>query len=332
MEIHYKIKLFLAILPKVAIATIMVFVTTHACIWVSENYFFDKFYYKKSADYGYFVLDDYEEYNERSKELNALRYEKPIKKTDSNYFNIGIFGDSYVYGTGIKNKQRFYHLLEKELNKIRKTKVTAFSESSTSPINFLEWHDLLVSAGNKYDLIIIALVDNDAFIRPKPDLTPLDHKNIVSDCQKSFPSVTPIFDISLKLFYNGINDDERDANKISEIAYEESWKNPVNQCVLRKSLMALPTENTIYFITADYNNYSDKFAIYQKTLLENSKFVLSSSIGKNLPKYQKYWRQDPFQSFAVSRMEQHPNKVANQMYADILLNEITTNPRWKFKQ
>src|SRR3989344_6833304 len=102
----------------------------------SEKYFFDKFYYYKSASHGYVnpiwnpLINGSNPsiVEERIKDLRALieitrkDSEANNQLSPSNYFRIAIIGDSMVYGLGIRNNERFSYLLEQKLNKIKPTK------------------------------------------------------------------------------------------------------------------------------------------------------------------------------------------------------------------
>lgn len=325
------IKPFIKNLIVVFTLALTSFATYLLCYHIAEKYFFDRFFYKKSAEFGYYVPNSQSiSFVDRNKGMSLLQNEgNQVPVANSGDFKIAIIGDSYVFGYGIKNENRFAKILENKLNKIKPTKVISLSETSSSPINYLDWYKKL-KVNSPVDLYIFTLVDNDAYIRPNTDMTPFDTGDIVKKCQSEHPTITPILDTSLRFFYQGISRDDASSNQIASDEYISSWSNPINLCVLDASLGQLPTDNSIYFIPDNYNDNSDKYQKYQDYLDKYKKQVVSSINGKNMLKYKKYW-DNPYQHFTVSHMEQHPNQMANQMYADVLFNEITSNPKWQFK-
>ena len=328
MELSKSIKIIIT----TAISIFTCFFAYRFCYFIAEKYFFDKFFYKKSSEYGYCYSIKNGSCKDRYKYIELLSSNDSLEQiNNTDDYKIVIIGDSYVLGMGIKNEERFANVLEKKLNKIKPTKIISFSDTSMSPINYLNWYEQIKTRINA-DLYIFALVNNDAYIRPDTHGAAIDTDNIINNCQKSFPDKSPILDTSLLFFYKGLNSDNNsNLEKIAASDFENSWSNPINLCVLNTSLSKLPTSSAIYFITDDYFNNNDKYKIYKDYLIKNNKNIISSTEGKNLPKYSKYWNKDIYQKFQVSKMELHPNTLANKMYADILFQEITSNPQFNFK-
>jgi len=308
------------------------FFTSRFCYFIAEKYFFDKFFYKKSSEFGYCYSIKNGSCKDRYKYIELLNSDDLIEQiNNTDDYKIVIFGDSYVLGMGVKDEERFANILEKKLNKIKPTKIISFSDTSMSPINYLNWYEQIKTKINA-DLYVFALVNNDAYIRPDTHGAAIDTDHIINNCQKSFPDKSPILDTSLLFFYKGLNSDNNsNLEKIAASDFENSWSNPINLCVLDNSLSKLPTSNAIYFITDNYFNNNDKYKIYQNYLTKNDKYIVSSIEGKNLPKYSNYWTKNVYENFQVSKKELHPNVLANKMYTDILFQEITTNSKFNFK-
>jgi hypothetical protein len=110
---------------------------------------------------------------------------------------------------------------------------------------------------------------------------------------------------------------------------EQAWFNPINLCVFRSNLNNLPREKTLYFITDGYfyDNDKDTYLNELKTLKKN---IINSNIITTSPKYIDKVFKDDAPKLTVSKSEGHPSAFANQMYADILFDEITTNSQWNF--
>src|SRR5688572_11695772 len=116
-------------------------------LYISETFFFDKFHYNKSTKYGYLT----DEINPLAREKNPTAIEQRLSDlrtlfprspndtqimgrsiNNNKQYTIVIVGDSVVYGTGVKDGERFSVLLEKELNKVRPTKVYALAQPGDS--------------------------------------------------------------------------------------------------------------------------------------------------------------------------------------------------------
>lgn len=297
------------------------------CRFIAEKYLFDRFFYRKSISHGYVLKDKLlSDYGNRAKDLIAIK-EKAQNIFESNnkqVFKVAIIGDSYVWGQGIRNNQRLKSILEQKLNKIRPTKIIAIGQLGNSTLDYLKYYEDIQHI-TKTDLNIFVIVGNDAFINFHQE-----YRGVVEKCQNLFPHIKPVCEIYGDLNSKGYNL----ANPTQEIldiitkAHGDSWINPINQCVVNTSSLLLPTEKSIYFIPDNYttdNSYDTYINFFKKT----NKFIISIENSKNLKKYKKYWN-DPYKYFTVSPLEGHPSALANQAYADILYNEITTNPRWNF--
>lgn len=285
---------------------IVSFIAYKLCYFIAEKYYFDKFFYQKSLTHGYWIDGkNYSDYGNRTKDIifwELYKKDNPIvpkTEDDSNYYKIAIIGDSYVWGQGLINQDRFVEILSNKLNKIKATKIISIALPNWNNLDYLNAYQRM----KKYyspDLTIFTLVSNDILINKSDSDIPL-----VKQCQKDNNQL-PTYNSTLK-----------------EINI--AWTNPLNICVLDNSLSSLPTDNTIYFLTEEYDYNWNLTQYYRQHLTKQHKYILSSSIGKNIPKYQRYWNTNMWRNFTISSVEGHPNPLANQMYADLLFNEITTN-------
>ncbi|KKQ49358.1 MAG: hypothetical protein US68_C0016G0018, partial [Candidatus Shapirobacteria bacterium GW2011_GWE1_38_10] len=92
------------------------------------------FFYQKSITHGYWIPSKHpthDDFGHRAKDIYQLQSGQPdpLKTNNSDIFKIALYGDSYVWGQGIKNEQRFAKLLETKLNKIRPTKIISLAET-----------------------------------------------------------------------------------------------------------------------------------------------------------------------------------------------------------
>lgn len=323
-------KKYSKLIAIISLAALSFFVTYQICYWTAEKYFFDKFFYKKSVKHGYLFCDQdgchLEKYGKRSKDIiNLLSKPSPdnqttkvLGKNAEDIFTIAVIGDSYVWGVGVKNNERFPVLLEKKLNETRKTKILSYGYPGHNLIDHLVKMNLIFkSPGLNIDLYIFTLITNDILIRQKK-LKDQVTEQIIKECSSVGEYI-----------YNDYATYNKD-NHPYHIWVDKAWKNEANLCVFEKCISYFPY-NTIYFATTDYytNNEYDAYEVYKNILEKNDFFVLSAKKGREIENYQKYW--DSLEEhFHVSQKEPHSSKIAHQMYADILYQEITTYPRWGF--
>ncbi|HWS48743.1 MAG TPA: hypothetical protein VN174_01670 [Candidatus Methanoperedens sp.] len=308
------------VLPLLFLSILLSLSTYLFCYLIAEKYFFDKFFYQKSIAHGY-IPENYNKSNhidfgERSQDLETQSNFKldDMEKT----YTIVIFGDSYLWGQGVKNNQRFSHLLSKKLNKIRPTKILSLGKTGWNIVDYLNNYQSLSKTLNP-NITIFSLVENDILVNKNDKSSP-----VYNQCLSTTQNYRPVFDSD----FISQNDIHHLLNYESFIT--SAWNNPVNMCILNQSLSILPKDKSIYFITTDYFGNNFLYKKYQEFLINHSKYLLSTNINTlKLPKYIKYYNNIQ-KYFIISQKEGHPSALANQMYADILYNEITTNPQWEF--
>ncbi|HWS48741.1 MAG TPA: hypothetical protein VN174_01660 [Candidatus Methanoperedens sp.] len=288
-------------------------IVSYLCYRLAEKYFFDKFFYQKSNTHGYVLSEEnfnFLDYGDRGKDLSALNNLNELKgEILQNQFRIAIIGDSHVWGQGVRNNQRFAKLLEKRLNKIRPTRVFSYGKRGN---NTLDYYNSYQRISNLIfaNLYIILPVTNDAILNKSNTNDP-----ITNNCQKKYINEKPTYFIEDFPIDSIIN---------------QSWKNPINQCVVDQSIQLLPKDNAIFLIDKDYHRDNTQFDYYHQLLTKNNKTTISTSIGKYMDKYKRYFDEKVYMNFSLSPTDPHPNALANQMYSDILFSEITTNPKWSF--
>ncbi len=306
------------IISLIIFSLLISFLTYKICYFIAEKYFFDKFFYQKNTNYGYWIPNkklSYQDFGDRAKDLLAL--DNKNLKADPYKYNIVVFGDSHLWGQGIKNEQRFAKLLEDKLNKFFPTKVYSFGKPGN---DIIDYRNFLVKTQYYFtaNLYIVLPVDNDALINSNHD-----DSTILSNCQKEFPKLNPIFTPK---------DYEKVSNQTSylEEQISLSWQNQMNVCVVDKSLQFFPVNKTIFLIDKNYNRDNPHLKIYQQLIFQNGQYQISTEVGKFMNKYRNNFNKKVYSNFQVSHLDPHPNALANQMYADILFDEIITNSKWGF--
>lgn len=290
---------------------------------IAENFFFDKLFYQKSELHGYYTCTettcDFDGAGQRLADTSDLLTLNPGKtspkvlgrKTNSNTFQIALVGDSYVYGTGVKEHERFQILLESMLSEIRPTKIYSFAMPGDSILDNMVKYKLIKE---NYDihLYIFVLVENDLIFRPKSEYSSDLYTSILESCKSE--------DKNMVLTGDGLGG--------YAMRVKISLNNEPNLCVLRKIATEFP-KNAIYF-AADYGFHkSPGIDNYLNAFTNSNLNAITAQKGKELTDFDdpKYWQQG-YEYFRVSKADGHPSKLAHKMYAQILFNEITKNPKW----
>ena len=294
--------------------------------FIAENYFFDKLFYKKSKDHGYLSCDtgdcSLERFKDSSKDLRYIKdsggsfiNQTVLGKSSNDPYKIAIIGDSYVWGEGVKNDKTVSPVLEDKLNKIKNTQVFQLGWPGDSILSNYEKYKLIQQREN-IDLYVFVLVDNDLMFRPQAQHDSNIFESIISRCRKPYDNIT---------YNQNENVPGYDHDKIKQ----ESFENPQNICVLNEVISLLPKANAIYFSSYPPSKNYPLYQKYARYLEDEELYILSSDKGEEMNEYKKYWENHK-KYFTVSQKEPHPSNLAHKMFADILFEEITINPRWNF--
>lgn len=304
---------------KISLAILTVIASIHASYFIAEHFFFDKFFYQKSMKYGYMYYSnaDLRKMGQRASDVIWLQNEMkgfPQNENQTNTsFNIAIIGDSATWGQGIKNEERYAVLLEKELSKIRKTKVYSYAlpgdnfTQNYEKVKYLE----SIQDRHKIDLYILGLGYSDAFVTASDRYSADLSKQLLEECSKNSQ---PVYDS-----YVSPTDTFNDYNKNIEKALENS----ANLCIINKIISILPKNSIV--LETDNNPpgyyFHDKFGeIFSK---------YSFKLLTPAPYFKNTW--DPFNlnSTTVSKKEGHPSRYANIIFAKILYEEITKSQEFR---
>ena len=307
--------------------------------WVAERYFFDKFFYYKSIEFGYWGVkkdQKLEDFGERTKDLAALLHSKKqitnrenvlgneiVKKKE---YTIFVIGDSYVFGQGIRQEDRFSIRLARELNKIRKTKVYNFGSSGNSFLeNYLFYKEAVATIGNP-SLVIFGLVTNDFLILPTCIVRCEERKTILDSCTG-------------KLIYEPRIDGSSEASQ--ERVYGEAQKesldvNSRNFCIFSKVTPLFPRENTIYFdFDAIRHPKWDLKSNFIQAYKNNDILVFDAMpyLRKPYPRlYSQVLHVGAVKPLDVSNKDTHPSRLAHKIYAEALTDEIVSNSKLGFQK
>lgn len=337
---------FVFVLGTILVTLISLLVSLLLAYWVAERYFFDKLFYKKSIAHGYWQrYSRLEDYGSRSRDLVNLKSLWGSKYRNNqilgasenlegkDVYTIAVIGDSYVWGVGLRFKQTFTQILEKKLNQARKTKVLVFGNSGDSILEYLDRY-YVASQVHPVNLFIFVLTENDMMLNADDRLVSSIARDILTECSEEIQLTPIVYDPST--FYNNRMQvknagftNELEAKVVSAIV--SSCRTESNLCVTDSVLNFLSKvgHSAIYFVSDNYRNDRYCWDVYISAMSTYNLNMVSSSEGRSIKKYIKHWN-DPFKNFTVSPQETHPSKIAHQMYADILYNEIVGDMKYGF--
>lgn len=215
-----------------------------------------------------------------------------------------VIGDSVVYGQGLLTSQRFTNKLQRMLNRIRPTRVFNLGECGA---NLYQNYLSASRFKNKLnpDLAVITFIGNDL---------------LVIDGDKDYPKRLEKSDRLVHIRWDaGITPEGyTDAVLKSFDESTDNWK------MLMYLLPKLPKLNTLYSFLIIKNDemFKEKIKTVSSLFEEHSLRTIDTfNLLEN-----KYKRKN----FKVSSIESHPNAQANQMFAERLYQEITSNPKYGF--
>ncbi|MBI5356942.1 SGNH/GDSL hydrolase family protein [Candidatus Collierbacteria bacterium] len=260
----------------------------------------------KDPDYGY-------EINGRgfcNADLNSDGFrdrEFTPKKDDE--FLITIIGDSLVYGPGLLIKDRFTNLLQKKLNKIRKTRVFNLGKCGSNLYQNYIRDDEFRKKLNP-DLVIFGISENDLLIDRNLRDSPYSEHDILDK----------------KIVYSLRSSD--DPLEYSKRVFATLDKGSMNYLMFLELSSKMPRDKTLYYLLTScsenltHHKLIDEFNKKSFFTIEN--FSLYSS------KYRKYAKSNS--CLEISEKERHLDFRANQMFAERLYQEIVENSRWRFNK
>lgn len=260
----------------------------------------------RSILYGYFLENvdiPLAEYGKRSSDIVALLHENVnatanVKSATTQHpYTIVVLGDSYVWGMGIRDSERFTNLLQNRLNGMRPVKVISLGYPGDSILdNYVKYR--VYTKNNVADMVIFASVDNDLLYREKSQYDQNIQNNILDGCTAPL-----IWNVESPSFTGAVYD----ATK--KQTYQSSYG---NLCVLDAILQAIPKKTNIFFFNFGYNwgkNYL--IDMFMNEVTKNGFPVISVPPQKEAT------------DLYVSAADPHPSAYANRLFADILFNAVT---------
>ena len=330
---------------KIIILAVSIFISVYIGIIISENYFFDKLYYDKSARFGYddnFMGVIYEDKQNRlvssrlsdlisliELEENRQDDSKVLGVEDEGTYNIAVIGDSFVYGSGVKTDEVFTRILEKKLKNVRDVKVYNLGLPGSNIVDIYTLF-LLTQKHLNIDLYVIGFVEDDLLYfgrhrgYPRYPQEEKVYSELVAQCTKDpFEYLTKGEDDWSKVIINGL--------------YPSFSDDYSNVCVLSNITSEISQKNSIFFNlnTSGVDDYVNNFNEYMSESSQKKKFIIykyAKIIQDNGGYLIDPHRFDGYYYEAVSEGEGHSSKKNHQLQAEILYEIITKNPAFGFPE
>ena len=232
-------------------------------------------------------------------------------------FTIAVLGDSYAWGQGILEEERFSQLLEQKLNAVRPTRVVSLSQDGDSVIdNYVKY--ILYTKNHHLDLTVITIVDNDLLFGANNTYSRNIENSIIQSCNK--PIIRDRGRLSSVYSWLKRNIPWRllpmqvfqAPEKIYEQTRAETYlESNGNLCVLRKILDSLPKDGSIIFF-----NYGDNWGSPSQLEMFTKEVTAHGFPVIAIPKMNDEPR------LFVSEKDKHPSAYANKLFADELFKTI----------
>lgn len=305
------------------------------CLYLSEQFFFDKFYYRKSPVFGYSeeLSNPLAQTNNPptlERRLQDLRFifssetvahdpDRVLGASSDTPYTVLFIGDSYVYGNGVRDDERMSVFLEKKLNTVRPTKVFTLAQSGDSIMdNYYKLH--AAEKVVKPDLIIMGMVVND-FIFDQYDKYPGEadfYQELRTDCPQEERTLTwlgPQMSTEEGMEYN---------------LYPSVDPKYANVCYYESILRRMAGKQVLFYsfeaLTPDAPDPSQKY-YWQGWHVMHEYARRARNHGFEVVSTNNI---DNFVYTPVANQEGHPSEGTHRLYAKSLFTEISSNPKWKF--
>lgn len=324
-------------IPRLALViglAISFFTSYLVASYLAEGYFFDVFFYQKSPVYGYYqnfgnlLAYTNNAYTERRiKDVRDLfgfyqteqKGEVKSAATDDKY-RVVVIGDSFAYGLGVKQPQRYPDILEKLLNDVRPTEVSVLALPGDNIVeNFVKFE--LTKATLHPDLYIVGIADNDLLLNPN----------------KSYPNQTGFYNLlrekcPQREFIYQWPDLMIPVERLIVEAYLPSFDEQyANTCYLKEIVAKMVDKNTLFFnfyrVTPSEVTNETLTEATQRQIMQKYVSIIRQHGGQV---FQLHDSDVPGNYSQVSTLEGHPSAEAHDWFARALFKEIVTNRRYGF--
>jgi len=299
--------------------------------FIAETFFFDELLYKKSAMYGYqpYGLDLLNKQNNQliEKRIKGLRQltQAELNKdlnvlgaSSEDVYKIAIIGDSFAYGTGVRQNQRFPELMEKELNKYRKTQIYVLAQPGDGMLeNYVKF--LLAKENINPDLFIVGMLHNDLLVDGFNEYP--RQQSIYQDIRQSCSQ--PEFKYSWPNYQASIQE------LIIDGFYPSSSPEYANLCYLDKIVSDMVKSPVLFF---SFHSSPDSYTPNINNEVEKKSHAIMKRYTQVIKNHQGEitYFDDSHYYKTVSQLEIHPSVETHQGYSELLIKKIIEDPQYHF--
>lgn len=305
---------------RVGLVVLSMALSVVVCYQVAERYYFDLFFYQRSAAHGYFSPGrKYEAFGKRAAEMIQLHQFIQDKKegrqptvlgtSTPHRFTIAVIGDSYVWGQGLRENDRFTHVLEKMLGGESKVKILSYGMAGDNIFDNYLKYQIILEQHPDVDLFIFGIVDNDLLFNNADRYDPDAYAQIEHGCDQ----IRAIYDFP----YNDKNPVDAQAYDLHQ-RVDETFTNPntKNYCMFQTVLSKLPTQRAVYIAFDSFFWQTSALSEYVNELKKTGNNVLADQPDSG---------EELRVNYTVSKREEHPSAAANRFFAQILYDYIMTH-------
>lgn len=310
----------LAVLTLVVVTTA---IAIFACVWVAEHYFFDKFFYQKSEAHGYWIAEETSykglaSYGSRGEDILALldfieedKDPQTLKASAANEFTVAILGDSYTWGVGVREQQRYADLVEQKLNQYRPTKVLVLAMEGDNIVDHYRKYAELLKSGTQVDLFIFGVVHNDAFLKKYPWYGK-EAEDEIYGCEGEV-----VWDVSEDWAEIDV------AVEYPKRVVKSLQPGTKNYCIVQTLIPKLPKHQALYVnLDSLLTTNPDSMLMAEEYQKAGYPVLTMQTIAPDhTPKQQRLF---------VSQKETHPSVLAHELYANSIVETLLDDPRFGF--
>jgi len=289
--------------------------------YLAETVYFDKFILNKSTAFGYWPHDDrttFASFGKRAEDIayldqfaNKDEYPVPAQvlgdvSHKAGPFTIVVIGDSFAWGQGIRESERFSVLLERQLNAIAPTKVISLARQGDGLFDNYVKYEIAKYAYPETDLYIFGVVDNDIML--------LGGENSYNE--KYLQSL--IQECGARPFLYAPETKEFP----EDMYYQDEYS---NYCVMKKIIPQLPKGNAVYF---DYGSeFFGQFPTHDRRVVRE--LTQAGLVVMSANSELKQISEDRKSQLYVSNNDSHPGALAHSIFARIFAGYISHMPYYQ---
>lgn len=262
--------------------------------------------------------------------INSLgfREREIVKKKPENIYRIAVVGDSFTYGQGITEDERFSNVIERELNSAeKKYEVLNFGIAGAETIDHIDFLDDVFEVDPDFILLQWFPGDvegRDKSMRPKPYplipsdyLTGLLHHNsvlfyLVNDRWVEIQRTFGILDSYEKNLIARFGDNES-SNSVRANSQLNEFITKVKNKNVQLGIVAFPI---ISYVGGDESKYPFGF------LFDRVIYACEAQAIKCVDMRSEFAKVEPVSGLWVNKFDHHPSALANKIAAEAIMKKF----------